>query len=137
MGREGLVLRYCLTSGCCAAVASACAKACFSPGFIFQGLVQESQVLEYLVRAIFGLALLGANTVMLHYYVLALGASSSTIVPTVTNTAVNVLASSVLGVILFNEVLYTKWYLGALLSVIGLACVQYSVTPDEQHTKVE
>lgn len=81
------------------------------------------QVVVWAVRALFLVAMLATNALMLHFYVKGL-TSAGTLLGTVTNTGVNVMASSVLARVLFNEQLGAEWLLGALCMVAGIFCIQ-------------
>ncbi|GBG26992.1 Transmembrane protein 42 [Hondaea fermentalgiana] len=74
--------------------------------------------------------MLGLNGAMISLYVQALS-RSGTLVGTVTNTAVNVLASSALGQLLFGEQVGSTWLAGAVITVVGIACIQRAVVAED------
>jgi len=65
------------------------------------------------------------NAVMITSYVRAMS-RAGTVVTTVTNTGVNIGASSVLGYLMFQESLTVKWLVGAALTLFGVLIIQRS-----------
>jgi len=53
-----------------------------------------------------------------------------TISATVSNTAVNVIVSSMLGYLCFGEVLGPEWVAGAFMSILGTYCIKRAVGGD-------
>mmetsp|Transcript_2894 Transcript_2894/g.3662 ORF Transcript_2894/g.3662 Transcript_2894/m.3662 type:complete len:144 (-) Transcript_2894:840-1271(-) len=121
-----------LVSGTCAALASVFGKIAF--GNTIKNFVEEWNfenylrrvVVEYTLRACSLSLVLLLNTFMLHFYIQALQKHGS-IAATVSNTSVNMIVSSLLGYLLFAEILAKEWLVGAFLTLLGVFCIQKAV----------
>jgi len=92
-----------------------------SSGLIF---FQEDATV-WAIRGVFATAMMTLNAHMIHFYVKALE-RGGTLTGTVVNTGTNVLASSLLGYFIFEEVLNAQWLIGAGATVAGIFLIQKS-----------
>lgn len=88
-------------------------------------------IVLWIIRAVFAGLMLSLNGAMISLYVRALS-TAGTLVGTVTNTAVNVLASSLLGQVIFGERVGSLWLMGAFITIIGIAFIQKALESDKK-----
>jgi len=79
----------------------------------------------WLVRALVFVTMLVCNALMIANFLSALESSSSLIV-TVTSSAVNFLSTGILGKLLFHEEVNVRWYIGSFWIILGLLLITYS-----------
>ncbi|KAL6061158.1 hypothetical protein QOT17_013075 [Balamuthia mandrillaris] len=79
----------------------------------------------------FGLFFL-SNLLMWNMFVKSLNNTSSSLVPTVINTATNFFLSAVLAWLLFDESLSWSWAFGASFILVGLVLISRSTTEEEE-----
>ena len=77
------------------------------------------------VRAVLFLAMLGCNGLMLSTFLMALEKRGTLIVVVISSTC-NMLASGLLGQLLFGEPVHLSWCVGASLMMVGVGLVAYS-----------
>ena len=127
-----------LVSGCFAALSSTLGKICFNNENFDNFVSRLTKVLPtyfhhvesclwWLVVLLFVLC----NVAMWITFSRAMSESPNTIEVTSVNSAVNFLLSTLIGVILFNEVLSLSWCCGILLIGVGLYVIHVSRQPED------
>ncbi|XP_075224602.1 transmembrane protein 42 isoform X2 [Lycorma delicatula] len=88
--------------------------------------MQKAKVGQLFLKSIFILMMLTSNAAVWTYYVKALQASSTSLVPTIISTASNYIVSALAGFLIFKEQLSFLWCCGMFLVISGLALVTES-----------
>ncbi|KAJ0393370.1 hypothetical protein P43SY_008585 [Pythium insidiosum] len=78
--------------------------------------------------------MLATNAAMLGFFVKGLHETDS-LTATVTSAAVNFMLSAAGGHALFGEHLPVQWFVGATIILVGMGCLLYGDTKDEETTK--
>ncbi|CAF4756514.1 uncharacterized protein LOC125056717 [Pieris napi] len=86
-----------------------------------QSIVGDS----YVLWATILLTMVMVNTWSLRHYMRSLDAAFTTVVPTVISSASSYVLSGLIGIFLFNEATSLKWWMGAILIIIGLVLITY------------
>lgn len=132
---QGLLLA--VTAGFMAALGSVSAKLATNNHFILdfcQFTVKADLCVQIslLLRIVFFALIFICNGMMWTFFTKSLQYCSSTAEATVTNTASNFLISALVGVVLFNEALSLRWWMGASLIVLGLLLIHRANRKDSQ-----
>ncbi|XP_022122203.2 uncharacterized protein LOC110998072 [Pieris rapae] len=80
---------------------------------------------SYVLWATILLTMVMVNTWSLRHYMRSLDAALTTVVPTVISSASSYVLSGLIGIFLFNEATSLKWWIGAILIIIGLVLITY------------
>jgi len=146
----GFVSAIC--AGCCAAIASTCAKLAMSPELqrifwcdfllekVFDGSTLSSvcQTVVIVGRVSSFLLVFFFNALMWTLFVKSLRGSSSSATATVTNTGSNFICTAVLSCVLFGEMLSMRWWLGTSLILTGLILIHFnSASSTEEHPDIK
>eukprot|EP00105_Crassostrea_gigas_P034640 XP_019918788.1 PREDICTED: transmembrane protein 42-like isoform X1 [Crassostrea gigas] len=132
---QGLLLAA--GAGIMAALGSVSAKLATNDHFILESCQFTIKAdlcvqISIMVRVVFFAMIFICNGMMWTLFTKSLQFCSSTAEATVANTANNFLVSALVGVVLFNESLSLRWWMGASLIVLGLLLIHRANRKDSQ-----
>jgi len=139
MARSRLVIVYGIQAGIFASLASIFGKLALNESEIVSTCIEasnyltlNSEVLCYklspLLRVISTVLIFTCNSLMWLFYTKSLSTSSTTAAAVAINTAANFLFTGFAGAFLFKETLTWKWFIGTMLMLVGVLCINRSIT---------
>jgi len=118
------VLSKALISATCGSMASVCGKMAFT----------DSDWLPLYLRIVFGLGILGFNSIMLSLYVQVLQ-SVSALQASLLAFVCNYIVSTLVGITIFNESISMYWIAGATLMTLGAIRISRDKPQSSKKTK--
>jgi len=100
-------------------------------------ILNSNSFLQFFVRIILILFVVGCNAFQWRFYLHALAKSNATFLVIIGSLASNVLVASSLGYLCFEEKITSTWFLGTIFIMIGLALIQNTEIDNSKDKKKE